>query len=298
MGAAMASHVHDHLQANKGVLHVYNRSPDKCAPLAQRGAKVANTPQELAEKTTIIIASLANDQAVEDVFNAVLPVFAQKADIAPPIFVDTSTVLPGTTKKLAAKAQERGVIYFSSPVFGRPEAAAAKLLVSIPSGPKEFVERARPYLGAYSRAVVDLGDVTGASNAMKLSGNFMIASIIDLLGQAMTLGEKNGVSREKFYEVLQLLLPAPIILGYAKRLATDDLECPPGGGFTSQLALKDVSHMRTLGQLSETPLPFADIVFQHLLTLRATGNGELDWTATGAVNRTAAGLELQPNKKQ
>ena len=95
----------------------------------------------------------------------------------------------------------------------------------------------------------------------------MIASIIDMLGQAMTLGEKNGVNREKFYEVMQvsidvgfitykitynfvvqLLFPAPPLLGYAKRLATDDLECPEGGGFTSTLGLKDVSHIRSLGQ--------------------------------------------------
>jgi len=235
----------------------------------------------------------------------VLPVLAEKVaggegkekSALPPIFVDTSTVLPSTTKRLTAKALEVGVVYLSSPIFGRPEAAAAKLLVSIPSGPNDVVERIRPYIGAYSRAVVNLGDSVGASNAMKLSGNFMIVSIIDLLGQAMTLGEKNGVSKEKFYEVLQLLFPAPIVLGYAKRLATDDLECPEGGGFTTTLALKDVSHMRTLGQQSDTPLPFADIAFQHLLTLRALDKGDLDWTAIGAVNRVAAGLELQGKKQ-
>jgi len=136
MGAAMASHVHDHLQANGSILHVYNRSIEKCDALAQRGAKVAFTPQALAERCTIIIASLSNDQAVEDVVKLVLPVLAEKVaggegkekSALPPIFVDTSTVLPSTTKRLTAKALEVGVVYLSSPIFGRPEAAAAKLL--------------------------------------------------------------------------------------------------------------------------------------------------------------------------
>jgi len=246
-----------------------------------------------------VLSSLSNDKAVEDIFNLIVPILSKKSNSGTKaIYVDVSTVLPSTISRLASEAEQKGVIFFSSPVFGRPEASQNAQLVSIPSGPKDAVERVRPFLASYSRAVVNLGENPGVANSMKLSGNFMIAAVIDLLGQSMTFAEKNSVSRESFLQVVQLLFPSTVFTTYANRLANDDFDVPPTGGFTTTLGLKDVNHIRTVAQQSNCPLPFADIIYQHINSLIQGGNEDLDWTALAAINRVAAGLPLRKEEKK
>jgi len=268
------------------VLRIWNRDASKCADLVQaHGCQQCTSLQELAASCTIIHTCLAQDDALKQVVGVLLPA-AQPGTIV----VDHSTVLPETTQALADAAAQAGCSYVHAPVFGRPDAAAAARLITVASGPPAALARVHPLLAAMSRKVMDLGSNPTAATAMKLSGNFCIASCIEMLGEGMTLAEKNGVGRAHFMEWFAEFFSGPGITGYGHRIAADDFHA--GQGFTVELGLKDVGHMRRMAATSDTPLPLADLAFNHLLQARAAGHGSSDWGAIALGVRQSAGLPI------
>lgn len=174
---------------------VYNRSTDKTDAFVRDhpdSATPVTLPSDLAP-CTLTFCSLAYDTAVETVFDSYMQGVAEATAAAPHLprlFIDMSTVLPSTTRRLAAKAADSGVTYLACPVFGRPPAAAAGLLVACISGGDEAARARVKSLGAVfaQRGVHDLGSDPGAGHALKLTGNFYIAGQIELASEALALG--------------------------------------------------------------------------------------------------------------
>lgn len=118
-----------------------------------------------------------------------------------------STVLPSTTRKLAALAATKHVTYLACPVLGRPPAAAAGQLLGALSGGTESVrERAKRIIHIFAgKGVLDLGDDVGAAHALKLTGNFYIAGQIELASEALALAEKSGVDQGAALKVMETI---------------------------------------------------------------------------------------------
>ena len=184
MGEAMAANL---LAADFSV-RVYNRSAEKTIPLQQQGANVAATPREVAEGADIVITMLSNDAVLEAVTLGDDGVLAGLKPGA--VHLSMSTVSPATSRRLAAQHADKGAHYVASPVFGRPEMAAAKKLWICVSGNAGAIETARPALTAMSQGLFTFGDDAGAANIVKLSGNFMIASCVETMAEVATLAEK------------------------------------------------------------------------------------------------------------
>ena len=181
MGLPMAKN----LLAAGHELSVWNRTPAKAGPLREKGARVAGTPAEAARGAEVVVSMLADDSAVQD---AVLGNDGVHAGLGKgAVHVSSSTISVALSERLTEAHASAGQGYVAAPVFGRPEAADAKQLWVVTAGPKADVERCRPLLEAVGRGLTVLGEKASSANVVKLSGNFLIASVIETLGEAMAL---------------------------------------------------------------------------------------------------------------
>src|SRR5207248_6943457 len=231
MGQAMAG---SHLKGGY-TLTVYNRTESKAEPLIAKGAKLARQPGEAVQPGGIVVSMVANDQALEEIVMS--PGFLER--LGPNgIHLSMSTVSPFTSRKLAELHAQHGSIYLAAPVFGRPEAAAAQKLWICLSGAQAGKERVQPVLKVLGQGIFDFAEDPGAANVVKLTGNFLIASAMEAMAEALTLAGHNGIDRSKVIDMLgQTSFACPIYQNYGKAIA-EERYTPPG--FSLSLGLKDV----------------------------------------------------------
>jgi len=191
MGAGMATNL---LKAGHEVT-VYNRTPAKAEALVAKGAKAAASIADPG-RGEAGIPRLANDEAVESVvigdggIIARLPVGA--------IYVSSSTISVALAERLAAAHAKAGQRFVAAPVFGRPDAAAAGHLFVIAAGEPAAVDAAAPLFDAIGQKTFVVSDTPQTANLIKLSGNFLIAAVVESLGEAMALVGKAGMDRREY----------------------------------------------------------------------------------------------------
>lgn len=281
MGEAMAANL---LAAGFSV-RVYNRSAEKTIPLQQKGASVAATPREAAEGADIVITMLSNDAVLEAVTLGADGVLAGLKPGA--VHLSMSTVSPETSRRLAALHVDKGAHYVASPVFGRPEMAAAKKLWICVSGHAGAIETARPALTAMSQGLFTFGDDAGAANIVKLSGNFMIASCVETMAEVATLAEKNSIAPEAVLGMLtSTIFACPMYQRYSDIIVKQDYE----PGFKLALGFKDMNLIQGIALASQTPMPLLGVVQQRYLSAMADGREGQDWSAIALNARADAGL--------
>ncbi|WP_284667775.1 NAD(P)-dependent oxidoreductase [Myxococcus sp. SDU36] len=279
MAASLAAAGHE--------LAVWNRTESKAAPLKEQGARVARSPAEVARGAEVVFSMLADDAAVT---SAVFGQDGLQAGLAPgAVHVSSSTLSVALSERLAKTHASAGQRYLSAPVFGRPTAAASKQLWVVAAGPKQDVDRCRPLLETLGRGLTVLGDSAPAANVVKLSGNFLIASMMEALAESFALTRKSGIEPKVFLEVFQSVFArSPIFEGYAQLIAEEKYS---PAGFKMRLGLKDVELVLGAARTAEVPMPLASLVKDQFLGGVAQGHGDLDWSALGALVAERAGLK-------
>ncbi|WP_029110335.1 NAD(P)-dependent oxidoreductase [Mycobacterium sp. URHD0025] len=280
MGAAMAANL---LKAGHEVT-AYNRSPDKVAALAADGARPAGSVSDACQGD-VVVTMLSNDDAVTAATFGDHGVIASLPEGA--VHVSSSTISVALAQRLTEAHHEAGQGFVAAPVFGRPEAAAAAKLFVVAAGAPAAVETVSPIFDAIGQRTFVLGQDPQAANLVKISGNFLIASVIESLGEAMALVGKAGVDKQQYVELLtSTLFDAPVYRTYGGLLARGEFT---PAGFAATLGLKDVKLALSAGEELQVPLPVASLLRDRFLTLLATGGGELDWSAVGALSAWEAG---------
>lgn len=265
-------------------LTVYNRTRAKAEAFVSEGAKVADHIAD-ACRGDAVITMLSNDDAVENAVYGDGGVLASLPKGA--IHVSSSTISVALSKRLAEQHAARGQRYVAAPVFGRPEAAAAAKLFIVAAGSPEAVKTAMPVFDAIGQRTFTVSEDAPAANIIKLSGNFLIASVIESLGEAMALVGKAGIDKHQYLELLtSTLFGAPVYKTYGTLIA-DDKFSPPG--FAAPLGLKDVRLTLAAGDDLRVPLPLASLLRDRYLTLLANGGDNLDWSAIGGLPAKDAG---------
>lgn len=264
----------------------YNRSQAPTQKLAEAGAKIATTPYEAVRGVDVAITMLADDRAVEQV---VLGERGLIGSLAPgAIHVSMSTISVELSERLATAHADKKQRYVSAPVFGRPEAAQAGKLFVVAGSTAEDVARCRPVFEAIGQRTFHISEDPAAANVVKLSGNFLIASVIETFGEALALTRKYGVSPDKFVDLLtNSLFSAPVYKTYATLVATEKFE---PAGFKLPLGLKDVRLVLAAADAKRVPMPVAGVIRDHMLTGLAHGMDELDWSSFSKVISENAGL--------
>jgi len=282
MGRAMA----ESLLSAGHELTVHNRTLARAETLRDKGARVAGSPAEAALGAEAVVTMLADDRAVEDV------VFGDEGVIRGlpkgAIHVSSSTISVELSGRLAAAHHTAGQGYVSAPVFGRPDAAAARQLWIVAAGWPGDVAFVQPIFDAVGRGVTKLGPDAPAANTVKLATSFLIASMIEALGEAFTLARKSDIDPQIFLEVFrEVMIRSPLLDRYAGRVADDSHE---PASFKMYLGLKDLRLALAAGEAAEVPMPLASLLHDHMLAAVARGMGDLDWSALAKLSAERAGL--------
>jgi 3-hydroxyisobutyrate dehydrogenase-like beta-hydroxyacid dehydrogenase len=282
MGQPMVSNL---LTAGYGV-RVYNRTPGKAQALVAQGAEEMRQPSEVAKPGTTVITMVADDRALEAVVlgeNGILERLNPGG-----IHLSMSTIAPATARKLAHQHAAHGSTYVAAPVFGRPQAVAARQIWICLSGPVAARERVHPILQTLGQGVFSFGDDPAAANVVKLVGNFLIASAIEAMAEGLTLAEKNGISRAAVTDMLSQTLFACLVYKNYGALIAEQRYRP--AGFKLSLGLKDIDLVLQTAAASKMPMPVASQLHDRLIAAMAKGREDLDWAAIAINVAEDAGL--------
>ncbi len=267
-------------------LTVWNRTPARALPLASAGARVVATIAEAVSGADVVLSMVADDSAVVSIVEGSEGLLATMGRNA--VHVSLATISVALARKLAAAHSSAGQGYVSAPVFGRPAAAASGQLLVVAAGPDDQLAKVRPVLESVGRQLVVVGRGPQQANAFKLAGNFLIASMIEALGEAFAFVRRHDVEPKPFLETLNGgLFKSPVYETYGTIIA--ERRYSPAG-FALPLGLKDVRLLLQAADASGVPMPLASLLHDHLLAALARGKGELDWSAVAQLIAEDAGL--------
>lgn len=274
MGSPMAANL---LKAGNDLV-VYNRTAAKAQELVKQGARHAGRIAD-ACKGDAVFTMLADDHAVESVVFGGEGIIENLKEGA--VHISCSTISVALSDRMAEAHRAAGQRFVSAPVFGRPEAAAvAKLFVAVAGAP-DALDDCAPLFDAIGQRTFRFGDKPSSANLVKLSGNFLIASVIESLSEAMALVGKGGLDQRQYLEFLtSTLFSAPVYKTYGGLIA--EKKFTPAG-FVAPLGLKDVRLTLAAGEQLRVPLPLASLIRDRFLTLLARGGESLDWSAISRV---------------
>jgi 3-hydroxyisobutyrate dehydrogenase-like beta-hydroxyacid dehydrogenase len=273
MGAGIAAN----LIAARHEVTVFNRSVDKAKPLVDKGATLAEIAGGAAQGVDAVFTMLADDKAVESVAFGEAGIIANLPRSA--IHISSSTISVALSERLMAAHEQAGQHFVAAPVFGRPDAAAAAKLFVVAAGPEAALADCQPLFDAIGQRTFILGNKAPAANLVKLSGNFLIASVIESLGEAMALVGKGGVDLHAYLDLLtSTLFAAPVYKTYGGLIAGGKFS---PAGFAAPLGQKDIRLALAAAEDLQVPMPVASLLRDRFLTLIANGGAELDWSALG-----------------
>lgn len=262
MGRRMATRL---LQADFQVA-VWNRTPAACHPLIDLGATALSLNQ-IADYP-VILTCLADDQAVQSVFEQIVPYL-----VADQIIVDFSSLSVQQTHALAAQAQTRQVNWIDSPVSGGTAGAEQGSLVIFAGGDATMIEHLDPIYAALSQRVTRMGD-TGTGQATKICNQLIVAANSTLIAEAVALAGLAGVDTRLLAPALEGGFadskPFQIL---APRMATQTFEPVQ---WKVQTLSKDLNNAVQLAQSFDLDVPVATQALSQLQIHQAQGFAEAD----------------------
>lgn len=259
----------------KGAGHsvkVYNRT--------RRSADVLSEPEQVLD-AEVVITMLADDAAVRSVW--IDSGMARKLP-AGAIHLNMATVSMAIARELAALQKN----YVAAPVFGRPPLAAQGQLDIIAAGPNEALERCKPLFSALGKQTFVVGEEPAAANAVKIARNFLLACLIESLGEAFALVRKCGVEPQNFLDVIgSTSLGSPAYKSYGKMIVEQAWK---PAQFAMPLGVKDVELALATARDAGMGLELGEMIRAHLMDAIRAGRGEEDWAALAGHIADQAGL--------
>lgn len=267
-------------------LVVYNRSTEKTKELATAGAKVAASIKEACDGREVVITMLSDDAALEEVAFGSGGIFESLPRGA--IHMIMGTHGTAAIRSATERHERAGQLVISTPVLGRPDAAAAGQLGIVIGGPQPAVQRCKPVIDAVARRVFEAGDKPEHAAIVKLANSLVLACAIEAMGEGFSLVRKYGVNAKVLYDVMtEGLFSAPAYKGYGKIIADEDYS---NVGFTVDLGLKDVRLVLAAADGRHVPLPTLNVLHDRLLSAVAHGDGSKDWAFVAHEQALCAGL--------
>jgi 3-hydroxyisobutyrate dehydrogenase-like beta-hydroxyacid dehydrogenase len=282
MGTAMAAN----LVASGFAVTAYVRRAQQMSELQALGMVPTMNMADLCN-CRIVVSMLPDDNAVRDVFLG-RDGAGGIADRLPPgtTHLSMSTISTRAAAELARAHHDRGQGYVAAPVFGNPDAARARQLAIIVAGDEVHSARCRPLLDNLGRPFM-IGSVPQHANLIKLLGNMMTATTLEVLGEVMAVLWKSGQDPQQFVDIMtDTMFGSRVHKIYGNRIVAGDY----APGLSMPLALKDVRLALSEAETAGVPMPSVGVVRDRMITAIARGHGALDWTALGLVAAEEAGL--------
>lgn len=284
MGAALIKR----LLENGCDVSVYNRTRAKAEPLAEFGAKIVDSPADLADRD-IVFTTVAGPKDVIEVTLGDNGVFS-RPDASPSIIVDSTTINPEASVQLREGAAARGAAVLAAPVSGNAKVVKAGKLTSVVSGPVDAYQTALPYLEMYGEKVTYVGSGDEA-RLVKICHNLLLGVVTQTMAEITVLAEAAGVSRADFLDFLNDSVMGSTFSRY-KTPAFVNLDWTPT--FTWHLLRKDFELGLEQGRALNVPLPTSALAHQIVLEGIGRGWGDEDFGALLELEAANAGMTLEP----
>jgi 3-hydroxyisobutyrate dehydrogenase len=284
MGAAMAARL---LRAGVDVA-VWNRTAAKAEPLRERGATVAATVADLADRA-VVFTMVSADDDLRQVLTGPDGLLA-RTDRVPGLVVDCSTVSAEASAQMRAACAGRGTRFLACPVSGNGRVAAAGKLSLVVSGDADAYERVAPLLALLGRSVTYVGEGESA-RLVKLCHNLLLGVLAQSMAEVTVLAERGGVSRAAFLEFLNSSVLGSVFTRY-KTPAFVKLDFTPT--FTPVLLRKDFDLGLAAARATGVPMPLAAAAAQLIQAAIGAGRSAEDFAVLLELQARSAGLDLKP----
>jgi len=269
MGSAMAANL---VRGGFEVV-VWNRTPEKCRPLVELGAKSAATPKEVVEGCSLTFAMLADPAAASEVCFG--PGGVLEGIGAGRGYIDMSTVDAGTARRIASAVVGRGGRYLEAPVSGTKKPAEDGTLIILAGGDRSLFDDAATPLGKMGKKILYLGEA-GTGARMKLVVNMIMGGMMAAFCEGLALGEKGGLAFDDILEVLGAgALANPMFKGKGELIRRGEYPV----AFPLKHMQKDLRLALALGDELAQPLPGAAAANEAFKRARARGLGDADFSA-------------------
>jgi 3-hydroxyisobutyrate dehydrogenase-like beta-hydroxyacid dehydrogenase len=270
MGSRMAANI---IHAHPGDVTVWNRTSGKADDLVSAGAREAKTPKEAAQDADVLWTMLSTPEAVEETAlgtHGFLDSLKKGA-----LWVDSSTVDPSFTRRMAEETARRGIRFLDAPVTGSKEAAQKAQLVFLVGGSEADLNAVRPLMEHMSRAITHVGDV-GMGSSLKVVNNMMAGIALLAFSEGLILGESLGIDRQRLFDIF---IGGPIIAPIAgmkrAKLESGNFEAD----FPLQWMQKDLHLAAQTAYEKGVALPVANTAKEIYLLAARYGFAELDFSS-------------------
>lgn len=284
MGFALTTRL---LDAGKDVT-AYNRTRAKAEPLAAKGAKIVDRPEQLADCDVVFIMVSA-PKDLEAVIAGPGGLLTNKTH-APRIIIDSSTVSAEVSAKIRELAAARGSQFLAAPVSGNPAVIAAGKLTVAVSGPRAVFDEVEPLLNLFGHGVTWVGEGEVA-RLVKIAHNIMLGIVTQALTEITVLVERGGVSRHAFLEFLNDSVMGSTFTRY-KTPALVNLDFTPT--FTMPLLSKDFDLGLAAAHDLAVPMPITSATASIVASAIGAGYLTEDFAVLLLEQARRAGVTLLP----
>ncbi|KZF19602.1 6-phosphogluconate dehydrogenase [Xylona heveae TC161] len=298
MGIGMSKNLQKYLAASGAPpLSYTNRTLSRGDGLKALGGVPYETVGGVVANSDIIFTCVSNDQVLNSVIDEVLA-SGSSGSLKGKIFVDSTTVHPETTISVAKKLTDAHAEFVAAPVFGASAMAEAGKLIFTLAGPESATSKLSPYLvGVMAKSIIPMGEDVSKSTLLKIAGNVIVISFMEVISEAHVLAEKTGLGSQILETMLGDMF-GPVVYSYSKRI-TSGAYAPPidqSAGFGVDLALKDVRHALRVASENGTTLDALEAALKHMQRAKAfadsLGGRPLDSSSMYGAIRRDAGLDF------
>ena len=286
MGGGMAANI----QKAGYPMVVYDLREEATRPFLENGARLANSPSEIAGLCDVVLTSLPGPREVEEV--AVGREGLLEAIKPGAIFIELSTSRPTLIREIEPRFRQKGAHVLDAPISGGKTGAASGNLAVMVGGEREVFDRMKPLLDSFGDKVFYAGEI-GAGSVAKLVHNMIGHGVKQAIAEGMTLGVKAGVDAEALWECVRrgsLGRMRVLHEGIAKTMFRGEYEPPI---FALALSRKDIGLATELGREFNVPMPVANLAEQIVVQALNRGWGDLDSSATFMLQEESAGVEVR-----
>jgi 3-hydroxyisobutyrate dehydrogenase-like beta-hydroxyacid dehydrogenase len=266
---------------------VFNRTRAKADPLEKAGARVAASPAEAARDADFVVSIVSDSAASEEVMTGKDGAFTTVKPGA--IVLDSATISPVVSRKLACHAAGKQASFLDAPVTGSKHGAEEGELTFMIGGEREAFERAMPVLKVLGKKHIYCG-ANGAGLSAKLAQNVIQSTMVEIFAEGFVLAAKAGVKPETMFEIVQSSMA---------RATLTDFKAPFifKGDFTPYFPLKwmhkDVTLAMEAAFAQGVTMPAAAAVKEVYGAARAQGKGDLDYAAVVTFLEDLAGVKIR-----
>jgi 3-hydroxyisobutyrate dehydrogenase len=271
-------------------LTAFNRTKSKTKQLQENGAKIVDTPKEVAEDSDIVFTVVKNADAVRKISFGDSCISCGKHDGL--VVADMSTINPIASKEIAIEFAKKGIIMLDTPVMGGPNVAIKGELIMMVGGNKETFEKYRKIFDVIANKVFYLGE-SGTAHAVKLVMNLQIAMLSLALSEGITLARGASIEPEVFLQVLNsTYFKTGMSETKAYKMIKDSFEPT----FTLSNLKKDLDAINQAAQAFGLELPMAKKANQVYQDAVEKGFGDLDYTGILAYIKEIAKVKSSLNQ--